>query len=232
MARNKLLRLSSSIVFGAILVSIVAGVLHPDREPANNHPAVFAEYAASDLWTLVHFGQFVGMAGIVAGLILMSFAFEESAETSSWWNRLARMAAIVALALYGVLQAVDGVALKQAVNAWAAAPEAEKLARLASAESIRWLEWGARSYQSFMFGLSLVLFAVAIVLKAPVPKFVGYIMGLSGAAYLYQAWVVGAEGFSMRNHLPTLLGIILVVAWSISLLVVSWRTARTPHRPM
>jgi hypothetical protein len=56
----------------------------------------------------------------------------------------------VALGLYGVLQAVDGVALKQAVNAWASAPEAEKAARFASAETIRWLEWGTRSYQSFM----------------------------------------------------------------------------------
>ena len=33
------------------------------------------------------------------------------------------------LALYGVLQAVDGVALKQAVNVWASAPDAEKAAR-------------------------------------------------------------------------------------------------------
>jgi len=34
---------------------------------------------------------------------------------------------------------VDGVALKQAVNAWASAPDAEKAARFASAEAIRWL---------------------------------------------------------------------------------------------
>ena len=50
------------------------------------------------------------------------------------------------LALYGVVMAVDGVALKQAVNAWASAPVAEKAARFASAEAIRWIEWGARSY--------------------------------------------------------------------------------------
>ena len=33
--------------------------------------------------------------------------------------------------------AVDGVALKQAVNAWASAPGAEMVARFASAEAIR-----------------------------------------------------------------------------------------------
>jgi hypothetical protein len=35
------------------------------------------------------------------------------------------------------------------------APESEKAARFASAETIRSLEWGTRSYQSFVFGLSL-----------------------------------------------------------------------------
>jgi hypothetical protein len=50
----------------------------------------------------------------------------------------------VTLALYGVLQAVDGVALKQVVDAWASAPEAEKVERFATAEAIRWLEWGVR----------------------------------------------------------------------------------------
>jgi hypothetical protein len=35
---------------------------------------------------------------------------------------------------------VDGVALKQAVNAWVDAPEAEKAARFAAAEAMRWLE--------------------------------------------------------------------------------------------
>jgi len=44
---------------------------------------------------------------------------------------------------------VDGVALKQAVDAWASAPDVEKVARFASAEAIPWLEWGVRNYQDF-----------------------------------------------------------------------------------
>ena len=43
----------------------------------------------------------------------------------------------MALGFYGVLQAVDGVALKQAVDAWVNAPEADKAARFASAEVVR-----------------------------------------------------------------------------------------------
>jgi hypothetical protein len=65
--------------------------------------------------------------------------------------------------LEGVVLAVDGVALKQAVDAWASAPDAEKAARFASAEAIRWLEWGARSYENFALGLAVLLFAAAVV---------------------------------------------------------------------
>ena len=82
---------------------------------------------------------------------------------------------------------MDGVALKQAVDAWASAPDAEKTARFASAEAIRWLEWGVRSYQSFMLGLTFVLFATVIVWTAGTARAIGYLMGLSGLAYIVQA---------------------------------------------
>jgi hypothetical protein len=66
------------------------------------------------------------------------------------------------MALYGVLQAVDGVGLKQAVNAWASAADGDKAVRFAGAETVRWLEWAVRSYQGFVFGLALLLFGAVI----------------------------------------------------------------------
>jgi hypothetical protein len=107
--------------------------------------------------------------------------------------RLGAVSAAVALGLYGVLQAVDGVAPKQAVDAWASAPEAEKAARFASAETVRWLEWGTRSYQSFMFGLTLILLGSAAAWTARLPRALGYLMGLSGLAYTVQGWVLGSR---------------------------------------
>lgn len=231
MVSLRLLRLSASVLFGGVLISILAGLFHPDREPANTHPAVFAEYAGSNIWTLVHFGQFIGMVGVIAGLVVMSFALEEKVSGADWLNRLARVSAIVALALYGVLQAVDGVALKQAVNAWVAAPEADKLMRFSSAETIRWLEWGARSYQCFMFGLTLVLSGTVIIFSSRISKPIGYLMGLSGLAYMYQGWIIGSEGFSMRNHMPTLLGVVAILVWSIWFLIIAWWKAWDAGRP-
>ena len=48
-------------------------------------------------------------------------------------------------------------------DAWVNPPNTEKAARFASAEAMRWLEWGARSYHDFALGLALLLIAAAIV---------------------------------------------------------------------
>ena len=231
LADRAALRLSATLLFGGVLLSLLAGFFHPDREPANNHRAAFAEYAGSAPWIAVHLGQFVGMVVLIAGLLVLFVALNVDAGMPWWVARFGAISAGVALALYGVLQAVDGVALKHAVDAWVRAPEAEKAAHFAVAEAIRWLEWGVRSYHSFMLGLSFILFATVIVVTARIPQPIGYLMGLSGLAYLVQGWVIGAEGFSATNTAPTLLGIISVLAWSIWLLVSAWRMQETVAAP-
>lgn len=91
------------------------------------------------------------------------------------------------------------------------------------AETIRWLEWAIRSYQSFLFGLTLVLFAFVIVGTTRLPRLLGYLMGLSGLTYLVQGWILGSEGFSTTNTIPQLLAYLFVFAWSIWLLILAWR---------
>jgi hypothetical protein len=220
------LRLSATLLFVGELALLVAGVFHPGREDPNNHPAVFAEYAASATWTAVHLGQFVGMAVVIAGLLTLVVALNAGAPRPGWASGFGAVSAVAALVLYGVLQAVDGVALKQAVDAWARAPDADKVARFATAEAVRWLEWAVRSYHSFLFGLALVLFAVALAGTPRMPRPLGYLMGLSGLAYLVQGWVLGTEGFSAANTAPQLLAYLLIVAWSLWLLIVAWRRPR------
>ena len=118
---------------------------------------------------------------------------------------------------------MDGVALKHAVDSWAAASGPDKALRFASAESIRWLEWGMRSYQSYLLGTALVLFGIVIAANRRVSRLIGYLMIVSGVAYAVQGWVIGAEGFAGANTIPTLVGIVGVAAWSIGLLVAAVR---------
>jgi hypothetical protein len=230
MIDGKTLRLSAVLLVVGFVLYVLVGFLHPDG-PANNPRAVFAEYAGSASWTAVHVGQFAGMAVIIAGLLVLYFALDVGAGGAAWAARLGAVSAAVALGLYGVLQAVDGVALKQAVDAWVGAPEAEKAARFASAETIRWVEWGVRSYQSFMFGLALILLGSAVALTARRPRVLGYLMGLSGLAYIVQGWVLGSEGFSATDTFAIVAGYVLILAWIIWLVVAAWRTRESFGAP-
>ncbi len=224
------LRLSATLMLVGQLLYIVVTLFHAGGD-ANNHPAVFAGYARSGIWTAVHVGQFACMAILLAGLFALFFALDGQAGTARWAGRFGAASAAVTLALYGGVLAVDGVALKQAVNAWASAPEAEKAARFASAETIRWLEWGMRSYENFTLGLAVLLFAVAAVRTAWVPRPIAYLMGLSSVTYLAQGWLAGSEGFSPTHTFAIVLAEALNLAWMIWLVVVAWRMQYSEAAP-
>ena len=214
-------RFPSALIFGGQLLFIVAGIFHPDRVPANSHPAVFEEYANSAYWGAVHMGQFAGLTVMLAGFLALAFALGMQGGSAGWVGRFAAVSAVVTMALAGVLQAVDGVALKAAADAWLSAPVAEQPARLAALEGIRWLEWGVRSYQRSMQGLTLILLAAQIVLTVRIPRPIGYAMALAGITYIVQGAVVGAEGFSANGTIPGLAAFVLDLAWMISLVVVA-----------
>jgi hypothetical protein len=228
------LRLSATLLLVGQLLYVVVTLFHADGD-ANNHPAVFAEYAASGIWTAVHVGQFACLTILLAGLIALFVALDAQPGTARWVGRFGAVSAVTTLALYGVVLAVDGVALKQAVNAWASAPDTEKAARFAIAEAIRWLEWGARSNENLTLGLAVLLFAVALVRTPWAPRPIPSLMGLSGLTYLVQGWVAGTEGFSQTHTIAIVLAEVLNVAWMTWLLVAAWRmktwAAPTPSSP-
>jgi hypothetical protein len=228
MLNYKPLRVSATLLFLGLLLTIVVGYFHPDHANANDHVATFTEYAESNIWIAVHLGQFVAMVVVIAGLWMLYASYISGSGLAVWVNRAGAVSAAIALTLYAVLQAVDGVALKHAVDAWLQAPEAEKAIRFAAAETVRWLEWAVRSYQSYMLGLTFVLFALVIVLPGSrIPKLIGILMALTGVAYGIQGWVIGSEGFSSSNTIPTLAGYVSWIVWSIWFLVYAWRAPLT-----
>lgn len=232
MINRKTLRPAATLLAVGLISYVVMGLLHTGG-PANHHEAVFGAYAHSADWTAVHLGQFASMASIIAGLLVLYVALDLRAGAAAWLARLGAVCAAVALGLYAVLQAVDGVALKHAVDAWVSAPDTERAARFASAEAIRWLEWGTRSYQCLVLGLALILLGVAVTLTAMLPRVIGGLMILSGVSYLVQGWVLGFEGFSDHNTTAILASYVLLLSWIAGLTVVAWRAERsTAHGPL
>jgi hypothetical protein len=228
---NSSLRLSATLLLVGQLLYIVVTQFHTGGE-ANNHPAIFTAYAGSGIWTAVHLGQFAAMAILIAGLLALLFVLDVQDGAARLAGLFGAASAVAALALYGALQAVDGVANKRANVAWVSAPDAEKVARFASAEAIRWVEWGMRSYHDYALGLALLLFAAAVVRTAWVPRPIGFLMGLSGLTYLVQGWLVGSEGFSQTVSIAIVLAWVLSLAWMIWLVVVARRMQDAGPHPL
>lgn len=225
------LRLAAWLLLGGQLLYILVTQFHAGGD-ANNHPEIFLHYAGSDAWKGVHVAQFAAMAVLISGLLAFGAAKNISAgptaarAVSSHIARTASGLGGTALALYAALQAVDGVGNQQVDAAWAHAT-ADKPARFASAEAMRWLEWGMRSYHDYALGLAVLVFAAvaATTFRGVVPKGVAALMGATGLIYLAQGWVVGQDGFSATNSY------LIVIAWVLSLVWMGWMAVVASRRP-
>jgi len=216
------LRLAAILLLAGQVLYIVITLFHADGN-ANDHPSVFAEYAGSASWTTVHTAQFAAMAIMIAGLIALFYTFEMQDAIALWASRFGSALAVASLALYGALQAVDGVANKEADLAWVNASTTEKAARFASAEAVRWIEWGLRSYQDLTLGLALLFLAVAGLRTTWLKGSIAYLIGLAGLICLAQGWVVGTQGFSQTMSLAIVLGEIVSLVWMIWLISIGSR---------
>jgi hypothetical protein len=172
-----LLRSSGALLLGGFLFTTVVTVLFHPGGNEDVHEDIFARYAASAAWEWVHFAQFVGVLAALSGLIVLHLVLRTRAR------RLSAFAAgttVATGAVWAVLQAVDGVTLKQAVDAWVAADGPERAVRLGDAEVVRWTEWGLQSYFRVTLGLALLLFGATMLTTRAVAAWVGWVAALAG----------------------------------------------------
>jgi hypothetical protein len=194
-SQRMLKRLAGSLLVAGMFFNFIVSAFHPFTEDPNDHPAVFAQYAADDSWKAVHFGQFASGVIVVAGLIVLYQTLARTGRVDTL-ARLAVAGAVATLAAVAVLQAIDGVALKQAVDAWANAPGSEMAAAFRDAETVRWMEWGANSYFRLLQGITVLLYGLAVAWSAIASRWLGWIGVVAGLGYMAVGVIVGYEGFS------------------------------------
>jgi hypothetical protein len=223
MFERTMLRIGGVALPAGLVTAVVFELLHPSREDPNNNPLVFAEYAKSSEWTTIHLGALAGALMLIGGLVALSESLRHGRAVEAAWSRLAAASAVVAAAAYAVLQVVDGVALKRAVDAWAAAPAETKTAAFAAAESVRWIEYALNSLTFSMVGLTLVLVGVALVTGDRFPGWLGVWAVAAGLAYLVRGLLVAYRGFAANPS--GLIALVLLGAWALVMAVSMWRRA-------
>jgi hypothetical protein len=214
-------RIGATCAVAGSALLFIGTYLHPMQADPNDPVAAFAEYAADRLWVASHLTQLAGVAVIVAALLLVARHLELRARTTS--ARLAAAGAVASLAQAAVLQAIDGIALKFMVDAWASAPPSQKETVFHAAFAIRQVEIGLASMLSLSLGLTAMVYGGALFVDGAYPKWVSALAVVGGVPTALSGIVMAYAGFSGLAMAISMPGSLVLLLWLLALGVCMWR---------
>lgn len=215
-----------ALPLGVILL-VAATAVHPSREDVMDNPAVFREYAQTDAWIAIHFTQWISGLIFFGGLIALYFAMTAKQEGPSALARFGLAAVVLTAAAITMLQAVDGVALKWAVDAWVDAPADQEPSTFAAAMALRWTEYALQSYSNILLGLTLIFFGLATALDEAYSRWPGWLAAGSGVAWIIHGLMVSYVG--LFDSAPRGVALVLMAAWAFVMAVLMWRSGGRGH---
>jgi hypothetical protein len=229
-----MLRMGSIAFFAGLAIAIISTIIHPTGtgEELMNNPFIFAVYAEDDLWIASHIGQFAGIMLIFAGgfVALHRLLVKSEFSIASALSWLGLVTAIITASTFTILQAVDGIALKIATNAWYAIPptgeEERKAMYLGVAEGLRWTEWGIQAYYRMLAGTVSLIFGFAIVKSLVLSRWIGAVGIAAGVVGITAGVVVAYVGFSSARDLVADLSTLIFYPWLVILGIFMWRKTR------
>jgi hypothetical protein len=224
-SRDKsLLRLGAVLGLLGFVMQIVMDRLHPHRIAPNDSVNAFREYAGSDIWTAVHIGQFVGTLFIALAFVALARSLYQQPGLAGALAVVGTVTAIVVAAVFAVQMAVDGVALKAAVNTWVdAASPADQSAAFQVAEAVRWTEKGLGGLFQFINGITLLALGVSIALGARYPKWIGFVGAVAGLAFVAGGAVTAHTGFSATSGWFLTPATVLLAVFLVGIVILMWR---------
>ncbi len=236
-----MLRMGSVAFLAGLVIIVISTLFHASSEDLMDNPVVFVVYAESDPWIAAHIGQFAGVMLVFAGGFVALFRLLVGSEsgTASALAWLGLVTAILVASTFTILQAVDGIALKIAVNTWHAIPTPsspsssssdddaveEKAIAFRVAEGIRWTEIGVNSINRIIQGAVAIIFGVAIAKSALLSRWIGAVGIFAGAVTVIAGIGVAYLGFA---PLPIVGDVSTVIsfAWIAILGIFMWRKTK------
>jgi hypothetical protein len=222
-----LLRIAAVAAPVGVVTHFVATAFHGGHRPGDL-AASLPGYAASGGWLAVHLAQFAGVALAASALVALAGSLRQDRAGSAALARLGLVAAVVALAVYAVNQAVDGVAIRFVAVAYTSAAPGDQPSALLVADAVRHVELGTTSLFELNLGATLVLLGLAVGWSAGWASWLGWVAVADGIGWVAVAVLVASRGFevsvsALAMGLNYLLGL-----WVLALAVQLWRRARQP----
>jgi hypothetical protein len=217
-----------ALPLGVILL-LAATAVHPSRENPMNHEAVFREYALSEGWIAIHFMQWVAALVFFGGLVALYFAMTAKREGPTVLARFGLVGVVLTAAAITMLQAVDGVGLKWAVDTWVGAPADQEPSTFAAAMALRWTEYALQSYSNILLGLTLIFFGLAIALNHAYAGWPGWLAVGAGVAWIIHGLMVPYIG--LFDSPARGVALVLTTVWAFLMAVLMRRSvSRGPAR--
>jgi len=228
---GSLLRVGTAFLAGGLLSQVPLGALHPHREDANDSVAAFHEYSHSHHWVLVHLGQFLGLVLITVGLVAICETLRRQHGAARGLGLVAAVAAIVSAAVFAVQMAVDGVALKSAIDGWeSAAGGTDKAAAFQVADAVRSVEKGLSAVFNLSNGLTLLSLGLGLTRGEGCGRRLGWLAAVAGVGLLSVGAITAHTGFSHAASSLALPTTGLLAVFGIGMFVTS-RRQPDPARP-
>lgn len=220
-----LLRIGATAGLLGLVVQVVMDRLHPHQVHPNDTAAVFREYARSGIWTPVHIGQFLGTLLIVSALIALARHLARQPGVAGGLAVLGAATAVVTAAVFAVQMAVDGVALKAAIDTWTSASGVGRASAFQVADGIRATEKGLGGFFQMTNGLTLALLGVSMAVAAGWPRWLGSFGAAGGLAFVAGGFLTATTGFSTQASRVLLVALTLSLVFLIGTAVAMWRRA-------
>ncbi len=156
----------------------------------------------------------LGMVSLVAGLPLYAPHASVSCTMA---------AAIATGAVSGILQAVDGIALKRMVDTWAGAQSQSQEFAFYAALAIRHIEIGVASIFALISGIAFGLFGIALRMGSVYPSWLGWLGCVAGAGTFAAGMAMAFTGFSDLSMSLSMPSGSLLLIWVLTVNVFMWR---------
>jgi len=156
----------------------------------------------------------------VAALLLLTRQLE--AGRGAAWARLTAGGAVASLAVAAALQAVDGVALKVMVDAWAAARADQQAGAFQAAFAVRQIEVGLASMLSLALGLTATLSGAMLLVDRTYPRWLAGLAIAGGVPTVIAGVEIAHSGFSDLSMAINMPANSLLLAWMLLLGAYMW----------
>jgi hypothetical protein len=209
-----------------VLLQVAMDQMHPAHADPNDSRAAFTEYSHYGLWTVVHIGQFLGTLLLVIALLALARGLSRQSGLAGALAFLGAVTAILVAAVFTVQMAVDGVALRSAVETWSsAAPGTAKTSAFQVADGLRGLEKGLSGFFHLNNGLTLITLGLSIALGRLYPRWLGAVAVVAGVAFLVGGVVTANAGFSSDAGYVLTPSLLLLAVFIFGICISMWRRA-------